>query len=138
MRSCRARPARANAQAMVVTLPWPLTTLPRCPVPQAARPSFAEKLVVLGARHRNESAARESTLGFRSAPDRPEREGTLQRVGFHECAAKAALRPLSTSIFRSSSLRQPISDVSYTIRDTLIEGFSHFVTSMTAPIVHPE
>ncbi len=35
----------------------------------------AEKLVVLGARHRNESAARESTLGFRSAPDRPEREG---------------------------------------------------------------
>src|ERR1700704_6363572 len=94
--------------------PWPLTTLPRCPVPQAARPSFAEKLVVLGARHRNESAARESTLGFRSAPDRPEREGTLQRVGFHECAAKAGLRPLSTSIFRSSSLRQPICDVSYT------------------------
>src|SRR5712671_1624925 len=85
-------------------------------------------LANLGARHRNESAARESTLGFRSAPDRPEREGTLQRVGFHECAAKAALRPLSTSIFRSSSLRQPISDVSYTIRDTLIEGFSHFVT----------
>ena len=29
----------------------------------------------LGARHRNESAARASTLGFRSAPDRPEREG---------------------------------------------------------------
>src|SRR5229473_2108204 len=59
--------------------PWPLTTLPRCPVPQAARPSFAEKLVVLGARHRNESAARESTLGFRSAPDRPEREGGAVR-----------------------------------------------------------
>src|SRR6267143_2056791 len=39
-------------------------------------------LANLGARHRNESAARESTLGFRSAPDRPEREGTLQRVGF--------------------------------------------------------
>jgi hypothetical protein len=53
--------------------------------------SFAEKLVVLGARLRNESAAQESTRGFRSAPaDRPEREGTLQRVGFHEFAAKAA------------------------------------------------
>ena len=58
--------------------------------PGGEGPSFDEKLVVLGARHRNESAARESTLGFRSAPDRPEREGTLQRVGFHECAAKAA------------------------------------------------
>ena len=68
--------------------PWPLTTLPRCPVPQAARPSFAEKLVVLGARHRNESAARESTLGFRSAPDRSEREGTLQRVGFMSARQK--------------------------------------------------
>jgi hypothetical protein len=58
--------------------------------PGGEGPSFPEKLVVLGARHRNESAARESTLGFRSAPDRPEHEGTLQRVGFHECAAKAA------------------------------------------------
>jgi hypothetical protein len=39
--------------------------------------SFTEKLVVVGARLRNESAAQESTRGFRSAPpaDRPERKG---------------------------------------------------------------
>ena len=90
MRSCRARPARANAQAMVVTLPWPLTTLPRCPVPQAARPSFAEKLVVLGARHRNESAARESTLGFR----------LLQTV-------RSARAPFRELVFMSARQKRP-------------------------------
>ena len=53
---------------------------------------FAEKLVVRGARLRNESAAQESTRGFRSAlqPTVRSARGTLQRVGFHACAAKAA------------------------------------------------
>ena len=60
--------------------------------PAVLAPLSGPKLVVRGARLRNKSAAQESTRGFRSAlqPTVRSARGTLQRVGFHACAAKAA------------------------------------------------
>ena len=69
-------------------------------------PSFAEKLVVLGVRHRNESAAQgiNSGLPVCSPADRPEREGHPSESWFsrlggghekrHGSASKCALRAL--------------------------------------------
>jgi hypothetical protein len=77
--------------------------------------SFTEKSVVLGARLRNESAAQESTRGFRSAPpaDRPERKGHPSESWFSCVRGKSGLRPLSTNVFQSYSATPAISNFSY-------------------------